>query len=310
MLKIDKGVSSKVTYIGIDLGGARGKTTAVARLTADIDTETGRPLSPVRVQDVRARYHDDQPWCNEALVDYLSDRDDSPTLAVNAPLTLPACLRCQLAECPGQIACVDPAVVWLREVGSQMVEQAVAQDLDRIAAIPATTSFVKRSVSRSRTKRPALVPFAHRISEVVLHYKHGLVPRDLIGKASGPIAARAVQLRRRLAPLGYTLNDTLIEVSPRATVHALFGRDKARGYKRDADPWETRAGIVEELDMMFDVTSRLSREEVLRNDHCFEALLSGYSAFLRDRDGWTAPDDADANTWNSDGLVWAPPNNR
>jgi len=310
MLKIEKDVTSKLTYIGIDLGGARGKTTAVARLTADVCADSGRALGPVRVQDVQARYRDHQPWCNQSLVDYLGDRDDSPTVAINAPLTLPACLRCDLAECPGQAQCADPAVVWLREAGAEMVEQAVAQDLDRIAAIPATTGFVKRSVSRGRTKRPTLLPYAHRISEVVLHYKRGLVPRDLIGKASGPIAARAVQLRRRLAPMGYKLNDTLLEVSPRATVHALFGRDKARGYKRDADPWETRASIVEGLDMIFDVTSRLSREEVLRNDHCFEALLSGYSAFLRHRDGWTEPADATDDAWQTDGLVWAPPTSR
>ncbi len=294
-----------MTYIGIDLGGARGKTTAVARLTADVDPDSGKLLNSARVEEVRTRYAEQQPWCDQALIDYVAELPQSAVLAVNAPLTVPACLRCTLEACPGQSECVDPAVVWLNTAGAQLVQQVVASDRDRIAAIPATSGFVSHSVVRSSHTRPRLVPYVHRVSEVVLHYKHGVIPRDLMGKGNGPIAARASQLRRRLQPMGYTLNDNLIEVSPRATVHALFGPDKARGYKRDGDPWETRASIVEGLDTVFALSSRLSREEVLRNDHCFEALLSAYSAFLRQRDGWTKPNDADDELWDRDGLIWA-----
>jgi len=299
-------MSRRITYIGIDLGGARGKTTAVARLTAEFEAGSCA-LSP-EVQEVRTRFSESQPWCDSALMDYLTkltQQDEGLVIAVNAPLTVPACLRCQLTACPGQTECVDPAVVWLRTSGTELVAQAVASDRDRIAAIPATTGFVSHSFAPSSPKRPPLVPYIHRISEVVLHYKHGAIPRDLMGKGTGPIAARASQLRRRLKPLGYKLNDNLLEVSPRATVHSLFGPDKARGYKRDGDPWETRASIVEGLDMAFSPTSRLSREEVLRNDHCFEAVLSAYSAFLRERDGWKKPTEADEELWDTDGLVWS-----
>jgi hypothetical protein len=108
---------------------------------------------------------------------------------------------------------------------------------------------------------------------------------------------------------GFTLHENLIEVSPQATVAALFDRRRARGYKRDADPWHTRAEIVEQLgDLGFAPSSRLSREEVLRNDHCFDALVAAYTGYLWARDGWTMPEPADV--FATDGWVWAPPPRR
>ena len=129
-----------------------------------------------------------------------------------------------------------------------------------------------------------------------------------MGQGSGPVAARAVHLRRALGRRGYRLNRNLVEVSPRATVHALVDARRARGYKRDADPWETRAEIIERLsdDLRFGLTSCLSREQVLANDHCFEAVLSGYTAYLWARDDWQLPAD-DAELFGRDGWIWAPP---
>jgi hypothetical protein len=62
--------------------------------------------------------------------------------------------------------------------------------------------------------------------------------------------------------------------------------------------------IIEALeDMRFATQSRLAREEVLRNDHCFEALLSSYTAYLWARDGWPLPDEL----FTADGWIWIPP---
>jgi hypothetical protein len=139
-----------------------------------------------------------------------------------------------------------------------------------------------------------------------LRHARGIKTRETLGQGSGPITARATHLRRALTGHGYTLNENLIEVSPHATVHALFGHRKARGYKRDADPWETRAEIVERLSptLRFAPTSCFSREQVLRNDHCFEAVLSAYTAYLWARDDWQLPQ---ADVFHGDGHIWAPP---
>jgi hypothetical protein len=96
----------------------------------------------------------------------------------------------------------------------------------------------------------------------------------------------------------------LLEVSPAATVAALCGTRVARGYKRDADPWVTRASILERFtDLSFAPQSRMAREDVLRNDHCFDAVIAGYTAYLWARDGWESP----TGVFAEDGWIFSPP---
>jgi len=277
------------TYVGIDLGGARGKTTAVATLARHGDG--------VWVERVATR-HGGEPWHDDTLWDYLSQLGPSAAVAVNAPLTAPACVRCREAICPGVEDCVDPAVVWLRTAGRELLVGAEAAEVQIGGPAHARTSTARRS-ARSR-----LVPYSHRGTELVLCHERGLLPLTAIGASQGAVAARAGHLVRRLAAAGFALHERVIEVSAPATVAALFDRRRARGYKRDADPWHTRAEIVEGLcDLGFAPSSRLSREEVLRNDHCFDALVAGYTGYLWARDGWTLPDDVFA----ADGWIFAPP---
>jgi predicted nuclease with RNAse H fold len=309
------------TFIGIDLGGSRGKTTAVARLrwsppgsklgersAAQNDSDG---VGTAWVEEVSTRHRGGEPWCDGALVDYLSTLGPGVAVAIDAPLTLPACLRCQVARCPGYAACEVPATIWLRTVGERLQADSMVDDRDRVVAAP--SSGPARSVGTSSggppMSRQRLTPYTHRCTEVMLHYTRDLVPRENLSQGVGPVSARAVHLRRVLAAHGFELNRNLLEVSPRSTVHALFGRRRSRGYKRDADPWNTRAQIIEDLGerVRFAPSSRLSKEEVLRNDHCFDALVSGYTAVLWAQGEWTLPDGADAEPFASDGWIWVPP---
>jgi predicted nuclease with RNAse H fold len=251
----------------------------------------------------------DEPWHDEALVSYIEGlgAQDRIVIAVDAPLTLPACLRCQVPVCPGAAACEVPATAWLRTAGADLMSAALVRDRDRIAAIPSASGFASHPSADHPVSRSPLAPYTHRCTEVLLHYSRDVVPREMLGRGLGPIAARGAHLRRVLGGSGFALNQNLIEVSPRGTVHALFGARKARGYKRDADPWETRAAIIEDLsaDVRFSPTSCLAREEVLQNDHCFDALLAGYTAFLWARDGWEMP--GAGEPFAEDGWIWVPP---
>ncbi len=286
-------------FIGIDLGGSRGKSTAVARLRW-----SGAVGDAVWVDEVATR-HNGEPWSDEVLLDYLRRLGRDAVVAIDAPLSVPACLACHVPVCPGYEACEVPATVWLRTVGEQMQATSLARDGDRVAAM--SGSSASRPGAPPPTSKQRLAPYTHRPTEVYLHFARDLVPRDQLNHGTSPVAARATHLRRVLASHGFVLNENLLEVSPRSTVQALFGRQRARGYKRDADPWNTRAHIVEELgcQLRFAPSSRMSKEEVLRNDHCFDALLSGYTAFLWARDGWQVP--AEATDFASHGFIWVPP---
>ncbi len=291
-------------FVGVDLGGARGKTTVVAHLSTRGD-------GMVWVDDVATRHRNDAgeswrasgigPWRDDTLADHLASLGADTVIAIDAPLTAPACGRCVLPVCPGVEACVDPAVVWLRTEGHALVLEEGEAEAELIG--PGA-----RVVTRSLPARPRarLLPYAHRATEVVACFDREILPATVLGSAVGPIAARAAHLVKRLSSSGLRLNERVLEVSPSATVASLLGRRLARGYKRDADPWETRALILESLsDLSFAPQSRLAREDTLRNDHCFDAILSAYTAFLWARDGWQVPESHQAIA--ADGWIWAPP---
>jgi predicted nuclease with RNAse H fold len=215
-------------------------------------------------------------------------------IAIDAPLTQSACNRCVEPVCPGMEACADPAVVWLRTEGRSLVRKVA-----RETGNGSTTTSGQPLNAQAR-----LAPYAHRATEVVMTYGRGLLPLSSLGATNGGIASRAHQLRRRLRGVGFELHANLLEVSPAATINALCGPRAARGYKRDADPWRTRALILERLgDLSFAPQSRMAREDVLQNDHCFDAVIAGYTAYLWARDGWATPEGCFAQ----DGWIVAPP---
>lgn len=275
-------------FIGVDLGGGRGKTTAIAEVRSARDRKTAEVVEVA----VRATK---QPWTDELLLTRLPpvepDSENLVVVAIDAPLTQTACGRCVLPACPGTEACSVPAVVWLRETGRALVRKVGAET-------------VGGGTRMQHSAQARLAPYQHRATDVVMTYGRGLLPLAQLGAANGTIAARAGQLRRRLQGIGYVLHENLLEVSPSATVAALAGVRAARGYKRDADPWRTRALVLEKLDdLAFAPQSRMAREDVMSNDHCFDAVMSAYTAFLWARDGWTAPQ----GLFVDDGWIVAPP---
>jgi hypothetical protein len=272
----------------VDLGGARGKTTALAELRLAPDSSEDR----VEVVEVATRSAK-QAWTDDTLAERLAVHEPGTVIALDAPLTQTACNRCELPVCPGMEACVDPSVVWLRTEGRSLIKVAVE------TAAGDSHPRVYRPVAQAR-----LAPYAHRATDVMMTYGKNLLPTSTLGSANGVVASRAGQLRRRLGGVGFTLHENLLEVSPQATVAALCGARAARGYKRDADPWRTRAVILERLgDLSFSPRSRMAREDVLGNDHCFDAVIGAYTAYLWARDGWAGPEGCFAD----DGWIFAPP---
>jgi hypothetical protein len=96
-----------------------------------------------------------------------------------------------------------------------------------------------------------------------------------------------------------TLNDSLIEVFPRATLELLGFRDR---YKKRVDK---RIEILARLrDLSF--APGIWREECRQSDHVFDAVICAYTGFLRSRDAWPVAPEV-ASLFPSAGWIWVPP---
>ncbi len=296
-------------FIGVHLGGGRGKTTAVARLER---AGSGVRLVEARLrhghrgsgEDIPAEDAGDPLFRDEVLLAYLQHYlDDDTVVAINAPLTLPPCIRCTLA-CPGVPACTVPVVAWMRQHAPQLLT-------DR---------------GRSDRGKPAVTPYTQRAADLLLAHV-GLQPRESLGQGMGPLAARAAYLRRALTP-ALRLHDNLIEVHPPATLIRLFGGPRVARLGQG-----TTDEIIERRRQIFvDLGEQLRfnyvwPEVVVRSPHIFEAVIAGFTAFLWAAQGWQGPTDlptpapapslvrdplpeavaALQHLWLEDGWIWVPP---
>jgi predicted nuclease with RNAse H fold len=249
------------TFIGVDLGGGKGKNTAVARLALD----------PAGVKVLDYGTGKDAPWYDERLIGFLRQQPDA-VVGIDAPLSMPACVRCLLPSCPTQQHCDVPILKWFRE----------------------------RPQAAPRSK-PRYTPYTQRASEVVLHEDFKILPRETLGQGMGPLASRGTYLVRALAGT-HALNDNLIEVYPKATITRLFTPKVAGRYKRSAESPRTRLDILNQLtDLTF--APGAWREDGLANDHKFDAIICAYTAYLWWR-GRCEPPTSDVV--RDDGWIWFP----
>ncbi len=259
--------------VGVDLGGGKGKHTAVAM--GDV-TPAG-----LEIRQYGTRGADGKPYYDASLCELLLSQPERTLVTVDAPLGLPACVRCKLARCPGFDRCVDPAVEW-------MMGEGVA--LERAH---------RHRVPRSK---PLITPYTQRVAEILLRCQHEIQPRETLGQGMGPLTARACHLVKALAGR-YRLDENLIEVYPKATVHQLAGPGAARQYRRHPATWSVRAGLLEQWS--HELTFATWREESLRVDHCFDAVVCAYTGYLWATEAWTLPAEL-ARVAQLEGWIWFP----
>jgi predicted nuclease with RNAse H fold len=264
------------TFIGVDLGGGKGKNTAVAHLV--------REGSGIRVVDYGTGK--DGPWFDERLIEYLLAQDEATMVAIDSPLGLPACVRCVLPECPTSARCDVPIVKWFR---------------DRAGEAPTRVGPPEAGSGPNANGKPKYTPYTQRATEVILHEELGILPRETLGQGMGPLTARSAYLLRALASR-YQLNRNLIEVYPKATLTQLFSPKVAGRYKRSAESPRARLDILNALGEL-SFAPGAWREHGLSNDHKFDAILCAYTGYLF-ADGKCIPPPSDLV--RDDGWIWVP----
>ena len=253
-------------FIGVDLGGGKGKKTALAVLERTRDGVTVTQLSPKPKE---------APLYDAALVSALLGKAEGAVVCIDAPLTLPPCLRCAEPVCPGQDACVDAEVLTMR-----------------LLAGHDTNSGRDR-----RRGKPAVTPYTQRGTDLYLRSR-GIRARETLGQAMGPLAARAAHLVRALGQR-FRLNHNLIEVFPRATLELLGFREP---YRKRVD---RRIDILASFsDLSFG--PGVWREKCRQSDHIFDAVVCAYTGYLRSRDGWKISPQGD-DPIDPQGWIWIPP---
>jgi hypothetical protein len=263
--------------LGIDLGGGKSKKTALATLRVDGHTAT--------VVDIAPR-PGAAPFYDPTLVETIRAYGDETLLCIDAPLTLPPCLRCTVAVCPGQDACVDPSVVEMRTLAAESAETRAGRDI--------------------RRGKPSITPYTQRATEIYLAGSVGIAAREGLGQGTGPLAARAAHLVRALADR-FTINENLIEVYPKATLVAL---GLGTPFKKHLRERETRARVLEALSAQLRFGPGVWRERCVQSDHLFEAVICAFTGFLWARDGWALPAYTSARDEAArlrDGWIWTPP---
>jgi predicted nuclease with RNAse H fold len=256
-------------FLGVDLGGGKGKKTALAVLEL---RDGGIAVVALMPRSAEA------PLYDAGLVQAIRTHGNAALVCVDAPLTLPPCLRCEVPVCPGQENCTDPAVVEMRRL-------AVEGDGDE--------------PTRDRRRgKPNVTPYTQRATEVYLHRRRGVLPRETLGQGMGPLTARAAHLTRALAG-EFRLNENLIEVYPKATLALL----------RLGEPYKKRPEVRLEILARMEGLSfapGVWREDCVQSDHAFDAIVCAYTGYLFARDGWVMPSES-AAVMARDGWIWVPP---
>jgi predicted RNase H-like nuclease len=282
--------------LGIDLGGGKSKKTALATLRVD-----GRSATVV---DIAPRTGA-APFYDPTLLDTIRGYGDETLLCIDAPLTLPPCLRCTVPVCPGQQLCVDPSVVEMRAIAAELAAEA-EQRYDARTTPMSSVGLSLRANRDTRRGKPSITPYTQRTTEVYLAWSAGIAAREGLGQGTGPLAARAAHLSRALADR-FTLNENLIEVYPKATLAAL---GLGTPFKKHLREREGRAGILESLAGELRFGPGVWRELCIQSDHLFEAVICAFTGFLWARDGWSLPAYASARDDAArlrDGWIWTPP---
>jgi hypothetical protein len=248
-----------IRFVGVSMAGGKTDKTSIAVLEYFPDRR--RVFLRSLREKVRAEGDKSSDFILQSLLTDVAGEFDSDvpfkSIAIDAPLSLPVCLRCDL-PCPGYEDCGESHIQWMWRAHSE----------------------------RSKSKRPNKIftPYTERCSEIHIanHLEEPFYPSHALGANAAPLAARAIFLGRRLTT-------PLIEVFPKLTLWRIgmaLGIPKSylRFHRHAIDGDEARLYILKtllekEIAFVYQQDMRL----MVEYNHAFEAFLAALTGFLEYR---------------------------
>lgn len=253
-------------FAGVALGGGKTEKTAVAIL------EYYPEQKRVFLRALRERLKGEgETSSDQALFHFLTAEEPGlEIIAMDAPLQLPKCLRCELV-CPGYEACKLVEIRWLWA----------------------------RHEERGKEKRPnkLFTPYTERCAEVYLatQLEESFHPPHAMGANAAPLTARAHFLRRRIEQSWKSgWEPELVEVYPKLALWRI-GRDlkvpksHLRFHRHAIDSDEARHYLIKQLiDSEIAFVYQQDLKTLVENPQAFDAFICALTAFLKFR-GQTEP---------------------
>lgn len=194
---------------------------------------------------------------DQVLLRVINKRGDHPSiLGINAPLSLPPCITCQLPWCPGHENCKVNSIEWMRDASLRL-------------------SKIHKNAKKT-------LPYTERPVEIFLreNLPYWLDVPGAYGANISPLAARVQYLKRHIS-----LETKLIEVLPRLTFHALasgldLSDESARYYKEPEDGAASRAQFLRSFRERYPVfINERDLELIILNPPTFDAMLAAITAY-------------------------------
>lgn len=230
-------------FLGVSLSGAKTPKTSLAVFEYYI-----KPKRWVLAHIFDKISTKDEKSADQILYEYILNTPLLQSIHIDAPLTLPKCMRCDL-KCPGYEVCMEEEVVWMRQ-------------------------FYKKA---SKGKRPqkTLSPYVERAAE--LYWREALGEKLILDHAGGankaPLMFRGKFVNRRLSHI------SMQEFFPRISVWQIgrayrISKSTLRTYSHSVYGQESRNIILTTLEKKIGFfIYEVERRKMLKDLNAFDAFI-------------------------------------
>ncbi len=237
-------------FLGVSLSG--GKTDKTCAVVLEYYPEHGRLF----LSQIHEKLKSEKNMSSDFLLYQLvtSTYKAIENVAINAPLSFPLCMTCEL-DCPGFESCKEDHITWMWKN--------------------------YRKIRSKKKNHRLFTPYTQRAVEMYLgsEFETPFHPDDAFGSNLAPISSRAQFLQNRL-------EEPLLEVNTKMSVWSLgtkyrVAKSHIKNFAHAIHGADSRRGFVSQLEERKSLfLYKQDVEKLADNLYAFEALINGLTGYL------------------------------